>query len=238
MLDVKGSGPAKSWLCLIIWPRPRCRIYICRWKVRRALTPRKVRPYGFVFSLLSPTIFETHCMLYSCITHYWHCSGRKRPQGQVLRRKVFERQQFCHHTAFISPCYYYLNSFERQNRDCSNLPKAFALNPMFQSIEWEDWISPDAWEEFDPGNLTPSPSPEPAAPVDMFQDFPHLCQFLFDNNQLQYLLVNSTLAGGRNSIREIATVLRYKWPSEFRQLSDLDLETALLSVNSHSEATL
>ena len=154
-------------------------------------------------------------------------------------KESFERQQSRHHTAFISRCYYYLNSFEGQNRGCSNLLKllkAFALNPMFQSIEWEDWISPDAWEDSDPGDLTPSPSLELAAPVE-FEDFPHLCQFLFDDNQLQYLLVNSTLAGGRNSIREIATVLRYKWPSQFRQLSDLDLEMVLLSVNSNEEAT-
>ena len=164
--------------------------------------------------LLSPSIFEARCMLYSCITHYWHCSGRKRL-----------------HSAVISLCYYYVNMFEGQN------PKAFALNPMFQSIEWEDWISPDAWEDSDPGNLIPSPSQELAAPVVEFQDFPHLCQFIFDDNQLQYLLVNSTLAGQRNSYREIATVLRYKWPSEFRQLSDLDLVMVLLSVNSHDEST-
>ena len=115
--------------------------------------------------------------------------------------------------------------------------KAFALDPIFQSIEWEDWISPDAWEDSDPGNLTPLPSLELSTPVDKFQDFYHLGQFMFDDDQLQYLLVNSLLAGGRNSIREVATVLRYKWPSQFRRLSDSDLETVLLSVNSHGEAT-
>ena len=108
---------------------------------------------------------------------------------------------------------------------------------MFQSIEWEDWISPDAWEDSDSGDLTSWPLPQLSAPVDKLEDFHHLGEFIFDDDQLQYLLVNATLAGGRNSIREVATVLRYKWPSQFRRLSDSDLETVLLSVNSHGGAT-
>ena len=187
--------------------------------------------------LFSPSVFEANCMSCSCITRYWPCSGRKRPQEQVLRRKAFEPQQSYHHRAVISLCYYYQNIFERQNCDCSNLPQAFPLNPMYQSIEWEDWLSPDAWEDSDSGDLTSWPLPELSAPVDKLQDFHHLGEFMFDNYQLQYLLVNSTLARGRNSIREVATVLRYKWPSQFRWLLDSDLETVLLSVKSHSEAT-
>ena len=108
---------------------------------------------------------------------------------------------------------------------------------MCQSIEWEDWILPDAWEDSGSGDLTFWALPELSAPVDKLQDFHHLGEFIFDNYQLQYLLVNTTLARGRNSIREVATVLRYKWPSQFRWLSDSDLETVLLSVKPHGEAT-
>ena len=126
--------------------------------------------------------------------------------------------------------------FEGQNCGCSKLSKAFALKPMFQSIEWEDWISPDAWEDSDSGDRTSWPSAELSAPVDKLQDVHHLGELIFDDYQLQYLLVNSTLAGGRNSILEVATVLRYKWPSQFRPLSDSNIETVLLSVNSYGEA--
>ena len=49
----QGSGPAKSWLCLVIWPRPECRICICRWKVRRTLAPWKVPPFSCIYSILS-----------------------------------------------------------------------------------------------------------------------------------------------------------------------------------------
>ena len=115
--------------------------------------------------------------------------------------------------------------------------RLFALYAMFQSIEWENWISPDAWEDSDSGDLKPSPSLELSAPVDKPQDFHHFGPFIFDNDQLQYLLVNSTLAGGRNSILEVATVLRYKWPSQFHRLSDSDLETVLLSLDSRGEVT-
>ena len=102
---------------------------------------------------------------------------------------------------------------------------------MFQSIEWEDWISPDAWEDSDPGNLTPCPSLELSVPVTKLH---HLGQFTFDNDQLQYLLVN--LVWQSNSLQDGIKVLRYKWPNEFSRLSSSDLMTVLESVESHGEA--
>ena len=211
----------------------------------RALAPRKVPPYGYVNSTLSCfcslPVSSRLTVCYILVSRVFGLavdgSGHK---SKSFKKKAFERQQTCHHRAFICCCYFYLNIFEGQNCDCSNLPKlpkAFALNPMFQSMEWEDWISLDAWEDSDPRNLTPSPSLEFSAPVNKPQGFHQFGQFIFDDDQLRYLLVNSTLAGGRNSILEVATVLRYKWPSQFHRLSDSDLETMLSNVNSHGEVT-
>ena len=108
-------------------------------------------------------------------------------------------------------------------------------------MEWEDWISPDAWEDSDTGNLTSWPSlkisvPFRISPVAKLQDFHHLGQFIFDDDQLQYLLVNLVHARGKNTIRDGVMVLRYKWPSQFCLLSEWDLKTVLLSLYFYGEA--
>ena len=92
-----------------------------------------------------------------------------------------------------------------------------------------DVASLDAEEDFELGDLASWHTPRLSSPLTLeslteSQAIHHIGRLKFSDYQLEYVLVNLVHAKGTNTTSQVVSVLRYKWPKQFKMLLDSDLE--------------
>lgn len=61
--------------------------------------------------------------------------------------------------------------------------------------------------------------------------------FIFSEDQLEYVFINLEHAGGINTTSQVALVMKYKWPDQFRLLLESDLEMVMRWLDPNRQAT-
>lgn len=108
-------------------------------------------------------------------------------------------------------------------------------------MDVHEYASQDALEKVGSGDLASSVAAKPLYSFSFTSLAKPQCvhrigRFKFNDDQLNYAIVNLELGGGINTTYEVVVVLRYKWPNRFRTLLESDLEMVIEWLSTYIQA--